>query len=1401
MPRAVTVKIGADITDLKAKLREGGRAVRDFRGEMDRAARGGQLDAVADQAAGLGVALLGTAGMAVKFSAQFEKAMSGVKAATRASGRELEQLRQAALQAGKDTAYSATEAAQAIAEMSKASVSAGNILGGGLKGALNLAAAGQMDVAEAAELAASAMTQFKLKGADIPHIADLLAAGAGKAQGTVADLGLALNQSGLIAAQTGLTIEDTTGALAAFANAGLTGSDAGTSFKTMLQALQAPSGQTRKLMDDLGISAYDVQGNFIGIAGLAQQLKDKLAGLTPELRANAMAQIFGSDAVRAASVLYEQGAAGVQKWIGAVNDSGYAAETARIQTDNLIGDLERLKGSLETMAIEAGSGANGGLRILAQGTEALVDQFADLPPAIGSTVTVLAALGGTAVLAGAGWVKMRRSNADALEELRNAGPAGEKAAQGLQSVTKWAGRAALAFVAFEVASAAISAFQDDLNPQIEAMAQSLATFGATGETAGETARVLGSDLESLDGQFQILANDTTKNSWARGLQGGLESLIPPLKGADSSLARTKERIGAMDQALAQLVQGGKTADAKQAFDRLAQSLATGGVSMDEFKRQFPQYAAALDVANAQTAAAAGETQNLAGALGEGAKAQDEYANATDAAAAATRGERAALVSLAEHMRAETDPVFGLLDAQKKLAEAQNEAAAATRKHGKDSAEAKAATRDLALAAIDLQEKAGALGETFDGKMTPALRSTLKAAGLTDTEINGLERQFRDAKKAGDNYSKKYEANVSLTGYNKVEGQLDRLAAYQQALKKGMPVGFHGPVFSGGKGYHDGGRTAMVGEFEPAGVVHGDEFVVRKKSRQKFEATHPGALDYLNRYGELPIPGYVSGGMVWPYRTTVAGTRVPSRQEAANAVMPDFGNWPSSPSAQRGDSGVWRRIVALIRGTGPMSGSFGNGYRPGDPKWHGSGRAVDWMGFNQDGLASFLAARRPLELIHRTKNRDYAYTRGRNRGSFNEALMEAHRNHIHIAMRNGGVIGEHIVGVGRSGRTYEFGEAGPEMVIPGYAGGGLVNVEPKPASSPTGFVPTGTRLDTIEAALAAKDAIASLTEALKQNGRVWSSNTQKGRDNRQALISGIRAAQQAAIAKYNETGSVKAANKVYSDYLKQLDKTLKAMGVNAKQRRELLKAYSEQPKYDLPDATTGTPKNSSGRVRVVTDQIAVEEALAGLGSAWSWQKPTFNVKSDTGRAELQQLFAFLSAAQTAAQSMFEVTGNQNAAIEFYNGYIAQLRDILAKSGLSKARIDELLQAYGRITLEQPNRWGGVYERAGGGLRHAQIASGGRTRYAWAEAETGGEAFIPRLGDKARSVSIWRHVGEQWLNQPVWHPGSTGAPGGGRPVVVEATIPITLGSEVICRQVRIEVDAAVGQIVDATVYQTA
>jgi len=320
----------------------------------------GAAAGVAGAAVGIGI------GLAVKKFADFDHAMSAVEASTGAAGAELEQLGQAALDSAEDTKFGATEAAQGIEALGKAGVSTGDIIGGGLAGALDLAAAGEIEVAAAAEVAAGAMTQFGLSGAKVPHIADLLAAAAGKAQGTVGDMAMAFKQSGLVASQMGLSIEETTGTLAAFASNALIGSDAGTSFRTMLLHLANPSGEAARLMDELGIAAYDSQGAFVGMESLAGQLQTALGGLSAAERDAALATIFGMDAVRGANVLYQQGAAGIADWTAKVDDAGFAAEQAATRTDNLKGDIEKLGGALESLAIGQAGGANSALRELVQ---------------------------------------------------------------------------------------------------------------------------------------------------------------------------------------------------------------------------------------------------------------------------------------------------------------------------------------------------------------------------------------------------------------------------------------------------------------------------------------------------------------------------------------------------------------------------------------------------------------------------------------------------------------------------------------------------------------------------------------------------------------------------------------------------------------------------------------------------------------------------------------------------------------------------------------------------------------------------------------------------------------------------------------------------------------------------
>lgn len=390
--RNITVRLLADTSNFTAGMAK-------VSGESQKAATtmeaaGGKTKLITTGVAAAGVAATALGVAAIKMAADFDASMSTVQANTGASADEMAQLRQAAIDAGADTIYSATESADAINELGKAGLSTSDILSGGLSGALNLAASDGMAVGDAAELMATTLKQFNLTGAESTQVADALAAGAGKAVGSAHDLGLALNQAGMVSHSFGISMQETAGTLAAFAESGMIGSDAGTSLKTMLISLANPSTKASNLMQELGINAYDSQGKFIGLSGLAGVLKDKLSGLSQEQRNQALATIFGTDAIRAANVLYEQGAEGIDDWTKKVSDSGYAAEQAAARNNNLKGDLENLSGLFKSLMISLGEGGQGPLRSLVQMLDTLVDGFSQLPAPVQQGIVLLTALAG-----------------------------------------------------------------------------------------------------------------------------------------------------------------------------------------------------------------------------------------------------------------------------------------------------------------------------------------------------------------------------------------------------------------------------------------------------------------------------------------------------------------------------------------------------------------------------------------------------------------------------------------------------------------------------------------------------------------------------------------------------------------------------------------------------------------------------------------------------------------------------------------------------------------------------------------------------------------------------------------------------------------------------------------------
>jgi TP901 family phage tail tape measure protein len=1028
--RTVGIRLTADVSQYMTSLKRAGLATSDLTGQLDKAAKAGKLDKVADQALKFGIVGAAAFGYVVKSAADFDKQMSAVSAATHASAGDMNRLREAALQAGKDTQFSATQAADGVTQLAKAGVSATDILGGGLKGALSLAAAGQLDVGEAAETAATAMTQFGLKGSQIPHVADLLAAAAGKAQGSVHDMGFALKQSGLVASQFGLSVEDTTGTLAAFASAGLIGSDAGTSFKTMLLSLANPAEKTQKLMAKLGISAYDAQGQFVGITNLAGQLQTKLGGLTQAQRDAALAQIFGTDAIRAANVLYKNGAAGIQGWINKTNDAGYAAETAAKLTDNLAGDIERLKGSLETLAIESGSGANSGIRVLTKGLNGLVDQFGQMPAAVGSTATVLVGVGGAAALGLAGFVKLRRGVASATAELNAMGPVGEKAAVGVGKAASAAGKAALAFAALQVVGAVASSFRTDLNPQIDAATKGLEAWNGQATLAGESARLFGTNSEDLDRALNGLASHGFSHAtdavtdWVLGVVG----IASPLDDA-------KEKVAAFDAVLTALVQGGHAATALAFLQARAKDT---GVSIDDLKKLLPGYAGALEVAGVAANNAAGSTKGLTISTEDAKKAADDAAEAFKTLFGVFMSADQAEIKFQQ----------ALVNTNKELREGKR-TLDIHKQAGRDNRNAVLdeidAINDLRTATINQGGSVEGADKKYRANLE-TLRKHLISLGYDKKAVNDLITKYKnipgkvDTKvgtpglKASDtgvkNYDKKLDqlareiiTHVNVIGVSGANAELETLLIKQQALKHGTSIGYERMKFRQGK-YAEGGWTGPGPKYQPAGVVHADEFVIQKESRQKIESRHPGALDQMNRTGRLP--GYARGGLVLnvPFPVTAAMTKIPSLADVLGAVGGAGGMGYKWMEAVVHAAFPGMRILSDLRpGARTLSGNV---------SYHALGRAVDfppslalaeWINLHYKARTKELIT--PWNSLNIHNGQRHTYTGA----VWNQHNFAGGNAHDHWAMSRGGMLNEPVWGIGASGRTYSLAENGPEAVVP------------------------------------------------------------------------------------------------------------------------------------------------------------------------------------------------------------------------------------------------------------------------------------------------------------------------------------------------------------------------------------
>lgn len=291
---------------------------------------------------------------AVSSAAALETELNVFRVTAGATADEMERVSETARTLGSDISLpgvSSAEAAQALTALAKAGLEVEDAVGG-VRGVLQLAIAAQIDTASSAELVANSLNAFSLAGTEAVRVADLLTGAANESQGSILDMGIALRQASAVASLGNISIEDTVTILTQLARAGVSGSDAGTSFRTALIRLFNPTKAVRAELEKLGVAFTDIQGDIRPEA--FGELQVALNQLAPAARRQSVAILGGSDAIRTFGILARQGADDFREIQAAITESGLAQEQAGARTQGFQGDLEALSNSMGELGTTVG---------------------------------------------------------------------------------------------------------------------------------------------------------------------------------------------------------------------------------------------------------------------------------------------------------------------------------------------------------------------------------------------------------------------------------------------------------------------------------------------------------------------------------------------------------------------------------------------------------------------------------------------------------------------------------------------------------------------------------------------------------------------------------------------------------------------------------------------------------------------------------------------------------------------------------------------------------------------------------------------------------------------------------------------------------------------------------------
>lgn len=335
---------------------------------------------------GAGLAIVAGFGVAIDAAAKFDQKMSYIQGVSHATGDEMDAVRAKAMELGKTGQFSAAQIADGFVDLAKAGVSVKDMTGEMSDAMTNLASAAGVDLNTSVETLVAQLHTYGLQSSDAGHVSDELAGTMHASVLSLDDVSNTMKYAGSVAHELGINFDQVSDATAILGKAGIKGSSAGTQLRQIMVSLAGSTKPAKAELEQLGIITKDGANQFFDSTGKAkdlatvfQILQDHTKGLTQEQQLMAFKTIFNNRALSAAEVLTNAGAQGFANMNAQIQKTT-AADVAAKRLDNLKGDIQKLKGSLDTLMIEVGEPFQGMLRGWVQALTKVVNVFVGMSP-------------------------------------------------------------------------------------------------------------------------------------------------------------------------------------------------------------------------------------------------------------------------------------------------------------------------------------------------------------------------------------------------------------------------------------------------------------------------------------------------------------------------------------------------------------------------------------------------------------------------------------------------------------------------------------------------------------------------------------------------------------------------------------------------------------------------------------------------------------------------------------------------------------------------------------------------------------------------------------------------------------------------------------------------------------